>query len=120
MQQQIIRLSVSFIVNDGQSEQFLKIAAQMIAASHKEPGTLGYELFGAADSKQYRLVEVYADAEAVEAHFAGWAVLEGVPELVKHCSVGTFEVYGDPGPNVRAMAGGLGAVFFDYKLGLDR
>jgi hypothetical protein len=31
-----------------------------------------------------------------------------------------FEIYGDPGPMVAQMAGGLGAVIFQYGIGIKR
>jgi hypothetical protein len=36
------------------------------------------------------------------------------------CSVDRFEIFGDPGPKVREMAGGMGAVIFAYLVGLGR
>lgn len=120
MLEKIVRLTVSFTVNDGQSAAFHQIAAWMTEVSNKEPGTLGYEWFADPDGKSYRLVETYKDAAAVEAHFAGLAVLEGVPKLVTTCQVGDCEFYGDPGPTVTETAKGMGAILFAYKFGLDR
>jgi quinol monooxygenase YgiN len=120
MLEKTVRLSVSFVVNEGQSDPFLKIAAWMTEASKKEPGTMGYEWFADPGGRHYRLVETYVDAAAVEAHFAGPGVLEGVPKLVTTCQVVAFEFYGDPGPVVVEKATAMGAVFFAYKLGLDR
>jgi quinol monooxygenase YgiN len=120
MLEKIVRLTVSFTVNEGQSAAFHEIATWMTEASNKEPGTLGYEWFADLDGKHFRLVETYSDAAAVEAHFAGPAVQELVPKIVTVSQVGTFEFYGDPGPIVVEIAKGMGAVFFAYKFGLDR
>jgi quinol monooxygenase YgiN len=120
MVKQVVRLTVSFVVKGEQLEEFKSIAQAMTAVSRAEPGTLGYEWFASADGKRFRLVETYADASAIEAHFMGPAVQQWVPKIVPVCKVDGFEIYGDPGPKVAQMAGGLGAVVFPYWLGIDR
>jgi quinol monooxygenase YgiN len=120
MVEQVVRLTVSMTVNEGQLDEFKSIAATLTEISKAEPGTLGYEWFAASDGKRFRLVETYVDAAAVEAHFSGPAVQVWVPKLAAVCKVDGFEFYGDPGPKVTAMAGGFGAVFFQYWLGIGR
>jgi quinol monooxygenase YgiN len=120
MVKQVVRLTVNFIVTDEQLEEFKSIAEAMTAVTKAEPGTLGYEWFASADGRRFRLVETYVDASAIEAHFMGPAVQQWVPRLVPICKVDGFEIYGDPGPLVAQMAAGLGAVFFQYWLGLER
>jgi quinol monooxygenase YgiN len=120
MVEQVVRLTVSLTVNEGQLDDFKSIANTLTEISKSEPGTVGYEWFVADDGKRFRLVETYADAAAVEAHFAGPAVQEWVPKLAAVCSVDGFEFYGDPGPKVRSIAFGLGADFFRYWIGLGR
>ena len=120
MVEQVVRLAVDLTVNEGQLEVFTSVAQAMTAGSEAEPGTLGYEWFAASDGKRFRLVETYVDAAAVEAHFSGPAVQVWVPKLAAVCKVDGFEFYGDPGPKVTAMAGGFGAVFFQYWLGIGR
>jgi len=120
MVKQVVRLTVSLTVNEGKLEAFKGIAQAMTAGSQAEPGTLGYEWFEAGDGKRFRLVETYVDSAAVEAHFTGPVVQQWVPKLAAVCTVDSFEIYGDPGPKVAAIAGGFGAVVFQYWLGLDR
>jgi quinol monooxygenase YgiN len=116
----VVRLTVNFVVGGEQLEEFKKIAQTMTAASRAEPGTLGYEWFTSADGKRFRLIETYVDSKALEAHFAGAAVQEWVPKIAAVCKVDGFEIYGDPGPKVAEMAGGFGAVVFQYWLGINR
>lgn len=120
MLEQVVRLTVSFSVNEAQLETFKAVAAEMTEGTKAEPGTLGYEWFVSADGKRYRLVETYSDISAIEAHFMGPVVQQLVPRLAATCSVDGFEFYGDPGPKVSAMAAGFGAVFFKYALGIER
>ena len=120
MVQQVVRLKVNFVVSSERLAEFTRIAQAMTAVSAAEPGTLGYEWFASADGKRFRLVETYADANAIEAHFMGPAVQQWVPQIVPICQVDGFEIYGDPGPMVAQMAGGLGAVIYQYWMGINR
>ena len=120
MLEQVVRLTINMTVNKDQLEAFQGIAHSMTEACKSEPGTIGYEWFAAADGKRFRLVETYVDAQAVEAHFAGPVVQQLVPKLVATCAVDGFEFYGDPGPSVAATAVGMGAVIFQYWIGIDR
>jgi quinol monooxygenase YgiN len=92
----------------------------MTEGTGPEPGTTGYEWFVSADGMQFRLVETYVDAAAVEAHFMGSVVQQMVPKLAAVCAVDGFEFYGDPGPKVSAMAAGFGAQFYKYWMGIGR
>ena len=120
MVEQIVRLTVNFTVTDAQMDTFKSVAAEMTVGTKKEPGTLGYEWFVSADGKRFRLVETYADAAAVEAHFMGPVVQAMVPKLAAVCSVDRFEIYGDPGLKVAEMAGGFGGVVYQYRMGINR
>jgi quinol monooxygenase YgiN len=120
MVEQIVRLTVSLTVNEGQLEAFKSIAHAMTEGSKAEPGTLGYEWFSSSDNKRHRLVETYVDAAAIEAHFTGPVVQQMVPKLAAVCSVDGLEIYGDPGPKVAEMAGGFGGVIYRYLLGIGR
>jgi quinol monooxygenase YgiN len=120
MLEQVVRLTVNMTVNEGQLDAFKSIAQSMTGGSRSEPGTLGYEWFASNDGKRFRLVETYADAAAVEAHFMGPVVQQGVPKLAALCTVDGFEIYGDPGPKVAAMTAAFGASIFNYWLGINR
>jgi quinol monooxygenase YgiN len=120
MVKQVVRLTVDLVVSDVQLEAFKSIARSLTDVSNAEPGTLGYEWFAGSDGKHFRLVETYTDSSALEAHFMGPAVQEWVPKLAAVCKVEGFEIYGDPGLKVAEMAGGFGAVVFQYWIGINR
>ena len=120
MDEQVVRIAVSMTVHEGKLEEFLKLATSMTEGAKAEPGTIGYEWFAHPDGKQFSLLETYVDSAAVEAHFTGPVVQQGVPGLIALCSVDRFEIFGDPGPKVREMAGGMSAVFFRSSIGLGR
>src|ERR1700735_5634161 len=90
MIKQVVRLTVSLVVNDGQLEAFKSIARSMTDVSKAEVGTLGYEWFSSADGKLQRIVETYVDSSALEAHFMGPAVQVWVPKLAELCKVSAF------------------------------
>ena len=53
MLEQVVRLTVNFVVSSEQLKEFKSIAEAMTTASKAEPGTLGYEWFASADQKQF-------------------------------------------------------------------
>jgi quinol monooxygenase YgiN len=120
MDRLVVRLTVDLTVNEGKKDAFMEIAQAMTEGSQAEPGTLGYEWFFSADGMTCRLLEVYENAAAVEAHFLGPVVQQMVPKLAALCSVDGFMIYGDPGPVVSQMAAGFGAKFYSYELGINR
>ena len=120
MLQEVVRLTVSLTVHEGQLDAFHAVTRAMTNGSDAEPGTLGYEWFAHQNGKQFRLVETYINAAAVEAHFLGPVVQEWVPRLAAVCTVDAMEFYGDPGPVVSQMAAGFGAVEFKYLTGISR
>ena len=115
-----VLLNVSLTIHQGRLNEFQAIAREMVESSRKEPGTLGYEWFLSADGKRCQLIETYVDAEALLAHFAGPAVQQGVPKLVKTADVTGFQVYGDPGLKAKEILGGFGAEIFSHWHGLGR
>ena len=114
-----VRFVVGLTVNEGQLDAFENIARTMVVGSRKEAGTLGYDFHFSADRRQCRLVETYVDANATLAHLTGPVVQDLVPKLLQTASLGTFEVYGDPGPKATEMLSGLGAKIFAFWHGLD-
>jgi quinol monooxygenase YgiN len=120
MPAKIVRLAVDATVAEGHEEKFREVAKAMVAASNAEPGTLAYEWFFSVDGRQCRVIETYADSAAVLAHFQGRAVTELMPQILPFCKIDRFEIYGDPGPEVAAMAGGFGARIFSYFAGMNR
>jgi quinol monooxygenase YgiN len=120
MLKKIVRLAVDVTVNESQVDAFKELAQAMTAGSAAEPGTLGYEWFFSEDGKRCRLLETYADADAVAAHFSGSVVAQLVPQMAPLCMMDRFEIYGDPGPDVAKTAAGWGARIYPYWTGIDR
>jgi|SRR5271157_4288586 len=113
-----VHFMVDLTIHEGKFASFEGIAQEMIASTQREPGALGYEWFLSADRTRCRLVETYADSDAVLAHLTGHAVQVGVPKLLETSSLNRFEVYGDPGPKAAAMLAGFGGEVFAPWRGL--
>jgi quinol monooxygenase YgiN len=115
-----IRLVLGFDIHEGKLSEFEAIAKQMVAASEKEPGTICYSFVLSADRMHCRLVEGYSDIAAITAHFKGAAVQQFVPQLLKVANLTVMDFYGDPGPEVTAMAAPFHATVFKAFHGFDR
>jgi quinol monooxygenase YgiN len=120
MSKQAVQFNVNLTVNEGKLNAFEGSMQAMIAGTLKEPGALVYDWYLSGDRKRCRLVENYADANAVLAHVTSPVVRELVPKLLKVSSLNGFEVYGDPGPKAAEMLAGIGAEIFKFWHGLGR
>jgi quinol monooxygenase YgiN len=115
-----LHLNVSLSIHEGKLSEFQAIAREMVETTQMEPGTLRYEWYLSNDGTGCQLIETYADGDALLAHFAGVAVQQGVPKMLKTADVKGFEVYGNPGPKVREVLNDFGAEIFLYWHGLRR
>jgi quinol monooxygenase YgiN len=115
-----VQLHVELTIHEGKFDSFEAVAQEMVASTGEEPGALGYEWCLSADHKRCRIVEAYADANALMAHLNGPAVTQGVPKMLELSRLDRFEVYGDPGPQAAAMLAGFGAEIFESWCGFRR
>ena len=120
MNTQMVGLNVGLAIHSGKLDAFETTARAMAEASEKEPGTLAYDFYLSVDGTKCRLVERYVDANAVLAHFKGPAVQQFVPKLLESSSISSFEVYGDPGPEVTKMVAAFKAEIFLPRHGVSR
>ncbi len=121
MNKRAVYFNVHLTIHPGKLDAFKEIAEAMIAVTRKEPGALAYEWYLSDDRSRCRLVETYADEDAVLAHIAGRAVQELVPKLLEVSGISGFEVYGDPGSKAAETLKAIGAEFFQrwHGLGAD-
>jgi quinol monooxygenase YgiN len=83
--------TVDLTINEGKFEEFQSIAQAMIAVTQKEPAALGYDWCLSSDCRRCRILETYADANAVLVHLIAPVVQEFVPILAAS-SISRFEV----------------------------
>jgi len=115
-----VRFAVSLTIHDGKFQEFQGIAQTMIAGTQKESGALSYDWCLSKDQKRCRILETYADANAVDAHIESAVVRELVPKLLELARLDRFEVYGDPGPKASEILAGVGAEILPLWRGLER
>jgi quinol monooxygenase YgiN len=120
MSKTTVHFNVNLAIHEGKLDAFQKIAETMIAGTQKEPGALAYEWHLSSDKTQCRVIETYADANAVQAHIDGPVVQQLVPRILENATLNGFEVYGDPGPIATEMLAGIGAKIFPLWRGLNR
>ena len=112
MASKVVRFSVSLSIADGKLEAFEKLAEAMLAATGSKSGALGFDWYLSSDRRHCRLLETYADADAVIAQLNSPVVHEFIPKVLAVATLNSFEVYGDPGPKASAMLAEFGAVIF--------
>ena len=120
MSAQHLYLLVELTIHEGKFAAFEATAKQMIADTPNEPGAVGYEWHLSPDRKRCRILEKYADANAILAHLKGPVVQQLVPKMLESSAIDRAEVYGDPGTEGREMLMEFGAGIFDRWQGFHR
>ena len=110
---------VDLTIHEGKFDRFEDVVQRMVAGSRQEPGNLGYDWHLSGDRKRCRLVEIYADADAVLAHVLGPVVQEQVPKLLENSDMTGFQVLGDPGPKAAELLKAVGAEILARWRGFD-
>ena len=117
---QMVRFTVELTIHEGKFEEFQQLAQAMTTGTKNESGTLGYEWFLSKDRKRCRLLEAYADADAVNTHINGQVVQQFVPKLLELAKLDRFEVYGEPSAKATEILTKVGAEIFPQWMGLGR
>jgi quinol monooxygenase YgiN len=115
-----VQFTVSLAIHEGKHDAFEAIAQTMSTRTQQEPAALAYEFYLSLDRTQCRLVERYADADAVLAHMTGPVVQEFVPKMLEVSTLTGFEVYGDPGPEAAKILAAVGAQIYSSWRGFSR
>src|SRR5215472_18621819 len=118
MNSQRVHFVVELEIQEGKFDDFAATAQAMAAGTAKEPGALEYEWFLSKDNTRCRLVEIYADAEAVKAHLASSVVHELVPKILGFAALTRFEVYGVPDEAAVARLSAIGAQIYRHWHGI--
>lgn len=78
----MIVLIAKNILQEGNQEEFIRIAEKMVEETRKEPGCIFYDLArDEADDSVFYFIEKYQDEAALEAHRAGAHFQRYVPML---------------------------------------
>ena len=120
MKNSTVRFAVSLAIHEGKLEAFKSVAHELIAGTRTEVGSLGYDWYLSSDQKHCRVLETYADENAVLSHLKGPVVQTLVPKLLEVASVNAFEVYGNPGAEASKMLVSWGAATFAFWDGIKK
>jgi quinol monooxygenase YgiN len=118
MNTQRVHFVIDLAIHGGKFDDFAAIVRSMTDGTATEAGALEYEWFLSKDNSRCRLLETYANAEAVQAHLAGAVVHELVPKLLAFATISRFEVYGVlDGPSAMTLSS-FGAEIYRHWHGL--
>lgn len=118
MNSQKIHFLIDLTIHQGKFDDFAATVKLMTAGTAKEPGALEYEWYLSSDRSRCRLLETYANVEAMQKHLAGSVVQELVPKLLTFAAINRFEVYGSPDAQSSAALGSFGAQTYPHWHGL--
>jgi len=118
MNSQRVHFLIDLTIHEGKFDDFAATVRSMTAGTAKEPGALEYEWFLSKDNSRCRLLEIYADVEAMKAHLASTVVRELVPKMLGFATVNRFEVYGVPDDASAAFLTSFGAEIYRHWHGL--
>lgn len=114
-----VHFLLDFTIHEGKFDDFAATVKAMSAGTAKEAGALEYEWYLSEDNNRCRLVEIYADVEAMQAHMASSVVHELVPKLLGFSTLRRFEVYGAPDEASAATLSAIGAEIYRHWHGLE-
>jgi len=87
-------------ITDGHLESFRDAIARAVAFAERHGPQLMVETFVAEDRMLAHSFQVYEDSEAVRRH---WKLADPyIQDVMKHCQVERFEVFGEPDADVAA------------------
>lgn len=107
-------------INDGKSDDFKALMAEMVDATQaNEPGAMNYEWFISGDGKHCHIYERYSDSAATMVHLGNFGA-KFAERFLGMVSPTGLTVYGDPSAEARAALAGLGAVHMEQIGGFAR
>ena len=102
-QSEAIRFVIEIQVDDVKS--FKELAAQAVAISRDEPGTVVYDWYLNEATGECRLYEAYETLEALSAHVSGRVFTEVGPKLVQVCKFVRVDAFGPVPPGAKERRG---------------
>jgi quinol monooxygenase YgiN len=111
-----IKLHAHFKINEGKLEDFKNLIPQLIAkVKENEPGALEYDWYLNEEKMECKVLETYADSNAVLAHAGNVGEL-----LMKTMEIGilTAEIYGNPSAELSKALEGFAPKVYSFYSGL--
>ena len=105
-------------IHPGKLDDFRSVAADLIAATRNESGTLAYEYHLSKDAAVCHIYERYQDAEAVLTHLKSFGAF--ARRFMESCHPTLFYVYGTPTEELKAALADLNPIYFSLLGGFTR
>jgi quinol monooxygenase YgiN len=105
-------------INPGKLEAFRSVANDLIAATEKEPGTLGYQWNLNEDETVCHIYERYQDSAAMLVHVQSFG--KYAARFMQACRPTRFDFYGNPSEEAKAALTDLHPTFFKPLGGFNR
>jgi quinol monooxygenase YgiN len=105
-------------IRPGKLDAFRAVAADLIAATEKEAGTLSYEYSLTPDGSTCHIFERYRNSEAILAHSSSFGPFAA--RFLDACQPTRFHVYGMPNESVQKAIADLGPVYCTPIGGFNR
>jgi len=115
----VVSWNLQLSVQDGRLDEARALMAEMVEATRREPGALGYEWFLSEDGKACHICERYADSAAALTHLGNFGANFAERFLACFAPTGFF-IYGQPSDEVRGVLDGFGASYLGTLGGFHR
>jgi quinol monooxygenase YgiN len=103
---------VELAIQPGQLDSFLKLTAEMVNETAKEPGVLAYQRFVSADGQIVHVVERYESSETALGHLRTFQD-KFAARFSSMVTRRRFTVYGRPSAELKSVLDALGAAYFN-------
>ncbi len=120
MESSRVHFLIDLSIAEGMFQDFESVVAAMTAETAKQAGAIDYEWFLSGDRRRCRLLETYANADAVQEHLNSAVVQELVPKLLGFSKFERVEVYGTLDAKATAALQAFGAEIYPHWKGLRR
>jgi quinol monooxygenase YgiN len=106
-------------IREGQYAALLEVSKKLIAQTEQEKGAPLYEWFVSEDKKVVHVIERYADSDALLEHMSNFSKSNGA-ELMQAVQDARIQIYGNPTPELKAIAAEQGIALFAPIGGFNR
>jgi len=113
-----VHFVIDLTISEGKFKEFEATVRLMTEGTAKEQGALEYEWYLTSDRRRCRLLETYANVDAMQKHLGSAVVKELVPKLLTFAAISRFEVYGNPDAQSAAALKSFGAEIYQHWRGV--
>ncbi len=114
-----IQYTVEWAIKPGSLAAFKEMAESITKmVEENEPQMKGYQWYFNADGTKGYTLEWHTSSDSLLAHLQN--VGDVLPNLMAHCDLSRFDVFGNPSQEAKNALNTLGAKYFNYYAGFTR